>query len=118
MRELGLHVGLAVNPETQLEAALPYLDRIDMLLVMSVHPGFGGQSFIPEVLPKLVEAARIIEERSLPVRLQIDGGVDVATAPLAFEAGAEILVAGSAVFGKDDRAEAVRDLLRVACPGH
>ena len=118
MRELGLNVGLAVNPETQLEAALPFLDRIDMLLIMSVHPGFGGQSFIVEVLPKLVEAAKIIEERELPVRLQIDGGIDVATAPLAFEAGAEILVAGSAVYSKDDRAEAVRELLRVACPGH
>lgn len=115
MRELGLHVGLAVNPPTPLAAALPYLDRIDMLLVMSVNPGFGGQSFIPAVLPKLVEAARIIEERQLPVRLQIDGGIDVDTAPLAFDAGAEILVAGSAIYRHEDRAAAVRDLLAAAC---
>jgi ribulose-phosphate 3-epimerase len=115
MRELGLHVGLAVNPPTPLDAALPYLDQLDMLLVMSVNPGFGGQAFIPEVLPKLVEAARLIEERSLPVRLQIDGGIDVGTAPLAFQSGAEILVAGSSVFNKPDRAQAIRDLLGAAC---
>lgn len=118
MRELGLQVGLAVNPETRLEFALPWIDRIDMLLVMSVHPGFGGQKFIHAVLPKLVEAARIIEERELPVRLQIDGGIDVETAPLAFDAGAEILVAGSSVYSAADRAQAVRDLLAAACPGH
>jgi ribulose-phosphate 3-epimerase len=105
-----------VNPPTPLDVALPYLDQLDMLLVMSVNPGFGGQSFIPEVLPKLVEAARVIEERKLGVRLQIDGGIDLATAPLAFEAGAEILVAGSSVFNKDDRAEAIRGLLAAACP--
>ena len=102
MRDLGLDAGLVLNPETPFEAARPYLDRIDLLLVMSVHPGFGGQKFIPDVLAK-VEAARAeVERRGLEMAIQIDGGIDTSTAPTAAAAGADTFVAGNAIFGADD----------------
>ncbi len=102
MRAVGLSPGLVLSPGTPLEAALPHLERIDLLLVMSVEPGFGGQAFKPEVVPKLAEARRIVDERGLEVALQIDGGIDEATAPVAAAAGADILVAGSAIFAAPD----------------
>ena len=109
MRDLGLDVGLVVNPETPIDAALPYLDRIDLLLVMSVHPGFGGQRFMPEVLPKLERARKEADAQGLTVALQIDGGIDEHTAPQAAAAGADTFVAGNAIFGAGDpRAAAAR----------
>ncbi len=81
---------------------------------MSVHPGFGGQAFLPEVLEKLRAARAIVDERSLPVELEIDGGINVETAPLAAAAGADILVAGSAVFGQTDRGAACRAIRAAA----
>src|SRR6266545_625818 len=110
MRGLGLRVGLTHNPETPVQAVLPYLEEIDLLLFMSVHPGFGGQAFIPSVLDKLTEARRIVDERSLAVELEIDGGINIDTAPRAADAGADILVAGSAVFHADDPAVAARKI--------
>ncbi len=88
-----------------------YFDMIDLFLVMSVFPGFSGQSFISDVLTKVSEAARIREEKSLDFAIEIDGGMNAETAPLAREAGAEILVAGSAVYGSSDY-EATIDRLR------
>src|SRR4051812_31512809 len=88
MRALGLDVGLAVNPETPFEAARPWLDRIDLLLIMTVHPGFGGQSFMREVVPKIEEARAELDRRGLDVALQVDGGIDVDTAPVVAAAGA------------------------------
>jgi len=108
MRGLGLRVGLSYNPETPFDAVRPYLDDIDLLLTMSVHPGFGGQAFIPAVLDKLAEARRVVDERELPVELEIDGGITAETAPRAVAAGADILVAGSAVFHADEPAQAAR----------
>jgi ribulose-phosphate 3-epimerase len=102
MRKLGLSPGLVLSPGTPLEAALPHLESIDLLLVMSVEPGFGGQSFKAEVLPKLAEARRVIDEQGLDVSLQIDGGIGEQTAPLARASGADILVAGSAIFATPD----------------
>jgi ribulose-phosphate 3-epimerase len=102
LRELGLDAGLVVNPETPIEAALPYLDRIDLLLVMSVHPGFGGQKFMAEVMPKIEAARAEVERRGLNVAIQVDGGIDVDTAPIAAKAGADTFVAGNAIFGRDD----------------
>jgi len=116
MRAHGMRVGLVLNPETPLDAVEPYLTEIDILLFMSVHPGFGGQAFLPEVLDKLRAARAIVDERSLPVELEIDGGINHETAPLAAEAGADILVAGSAVFGAPDSAAAAR-AIRVAAWG-
>src|ERR1041384_755292 len=83
MRALGLRVGLVLNPETPIDAALPYLAEIDLLLIMSVHPGWGGQAFIPDVLPKLTVARRVIDERGLAVELEIDGGIGPETAGAA-----------------------------------
>jgi ribulose-phosphate 3-epimerase len=109
MRDLGLDVGLVVNPETPIEAALPYLDRVDMVLLMTVHPGFGGQKFIPDVMRK-VEAARAeVERLGRAVAIQVDGGIDERTAPVAAAAGADVFVAGNAIFGDTDpRAAAAR----------
>jgi ribulose-phosphate 3-epimerase len=116
MRAHGMRVGLVLNPETPLDAVVPYLTEIDILLFMSVHPGFGGQAFLPEVLDKLRDARAIVDERNLPVELEIDGGINHETAPRAAEAGADILVAGSAVFGAPDSAAAAR-AIRVAAWG-
>jgi ribulose-phosphate 3-epimerase len=116
LRALDVGVGLTLNPETPVDDVLPYLDDIDLLLVMSVHPGFGGQSFIPEVLDKVRAARAVIDERSLPVEIEIDGGIHSETAPLAAEAGVDILVAGSAIFAADDPLAAARSLRSVAWP--
>ena len=114
MRAHGMRVGLVLNPETPLDAVVPYLTEIDILLFMSVHPGFGGQAFLPEVLDKLRAARDIVDEREIPVELEIDGGINVETAPLAADAGADILVAGSAVFGAPDPAAAARAIRAAA----
>jgi ribulose-phosphate 3-epimerase len=102
MRELDLGVGLAVNPETPFGAVEPWLDRIDLLLVMSVHPGFGGQHFMEEVVPKVAAAAELVERRGLDVVIEVDGGIDPSTVGEMAAAGATIFVAGSAIFGRDD----------------
>lgn len=110
MRDLGLGVGLAVNPETPLEPCLPWLDQIDLLLVMTVHPGFGGQSFMAEVVPKIAAAHQAIQRVGRPVVLEVDGGIDTDTAAAVAGAGAEMFVAGSAIFGRGDPAGAARAL--------
>jgi ribulose-phosphate 3-epimerase len=116
MRALGMRVGLVFNPETPLEVVLPYLEEIDILLFMSVHPGFGGQSFIPEVLDKLRDARAIVDERGLAVELEIDGGINVATAHFAAAAGADILVSGSAIFHAEDPLAAAAEIRAAAWP--
>jgi ribulose-phosphate 3-epimerase len=116
MRALGMRVGVVCNPETPFEAVEPYLQDVDLLLVMSVHPGWGGQAFIPESLDKVRAARRIIDERGLQVEVEIDGGIKVDTAPAAAAAGADILVAGSAIFHADDPAEAARRIRAAAWP--
>ncbi|MDE3206628.1 MAG: ribulose-phosphate 3-epimerase [Acidobacteriota bacterium] len=114
MRSLGLHAGLAVNPETSIEECEPWLDRIDLLLVMSVHPGFGGQEFMPVALSKIARAASLAQRDDLALTIEVDGGIDVRTAGRVAEAGATMLVAGSAVFGQDDPVEAARAIRRAA----
>ena len=114
MRAHGMRVGLVLNPDTPLDAVVPYLVEIDILLFMCVHPGFGGQAFLPAVLDKMRAARAIVDERRLPVELEIDGGINLETAPLAAAAGADILVAGSAVFGTPDSAAAARAIRAVA----
>jgi ribulose-phosphate 3-epimerase len=108
MRRLGLDVGLAVNPETPFEACAPHLAHIDLLLLMTVHPGFGGQAFIGEVMDKVKMAREEIDRRDLKVALQVDGGINEQTAPLAAAAGADVFVAGSAIFHADDPLAAAR----------
>ncbi|HZR14801.1 MAG TPA: ribulose-phosphate 3-epimerase [Acidimicrobiia bacterium] len=116
MRSLGMRVGLVLNPETAFDAVVPYLDEIDILLVMSVHPGWGGQAFIPEVLDKVRAARREIDARNLAVEVEIDGGISVHTAREAADAGADILVAGSAIFHADDPRASAREIRRAAWP--
>lgn len=113
-RRLGMQAGLALNPETPLEAAAPFLEACDLLLIMTVHPGFGGQRFMAEVLPKLAGARRLVDEQGLAVRIEVDGGIDETTAPLVAEAGADVLVAGSAIFGRERPWEAAQAIRRAA----
>jgi ribulose-phosphate 3-epimerase len=110
IRSLDMRVGLAFEPETPFNAVEPYLGDIDMLLVMSVKTGFGGQPFIPEVLDKARAARARIDARSLPVEIEMDGGIKVANAHLVVEAGVDILVAGTGIFGADDPLAAARRL--------
>jgi len=114
MRGLGLDAGLAVNPETPLSDAAPWLDRIDLLLLMTVHPGFGGQSFMAEVLPKIRQAREEIDRRGLSVAIEVDGGIAPSTAALTAEAGASVFVAGSAIFHQPDPAAAALAIRRAA----
>lgn len=106
-KELGKKTGVTVKPATAAEAVLPFLKEVDLVLVMTVEPGFGGQSFMYEQLPKIKKLREIIDAAASGVELEVDGGVDANTAALCIEAGADVLVAGSAVFGKADRAAAV-----------
>jgi ribulose-phosphate 3-epimerase len=108
MRRLGLDVGLAVNPETPVEACLPHLPHIDLLLMMTVHPGFGGQSFIPDVMEKVKVAREEIDRRGLKIALEVDGGINEETASIAAAAGADVFVAGSAIFHADDPLKAAK----------
>ncbi len=100
----GKKVGLAVKPRTPAAVLYPFIERLDLVLVMTVEPGFGGQSFMPDQLPKIKELRHEIDRRGLDCELEVDGGVDPVTAKLCKAAGANVLVAGSAVFGKADRA--------------
>jgi ribulose-phosphate 3-epimerase len=100
IRSLGKKAGVSLNPATPVSAVEHVLDRLDLILVMSVNPGFGGQSFIEAQLEKIRQVRRMIGER--PIELEVDGGVNAHTAPAAIAAGANVLVAGSAVFQDDD----------------
>ena len=108
IKENGKRTGITLKPATPWEAVLPYLELVDLVLVMTVEPGFGGQHFMPEQLDKVCALHCVLEERGLDCRLEVDGGVDRNTAPSCIAAGADVLVAGSAVFGVRDRKEAVR----------
>ena len=111
MRELGLRAGVAANPDTPFEALEPYLDQVDLVLCMTVFPGFGGQRFMAEVLEKVSQVRQALDQRGLGVDLEVDGGIDEVTAVRAAAAGANVLVAGSAVFGHErpwEAAEAIR----------
>lgn len=109
-QELNLDVGLVINPPTPVEAVEPYLDRCSMVVVMSVHPGFGGQAFIEDVVPKIVRLREIIDSHALSTDIEVDGGINRRTAALAKDAGATVLVAGTSVFHAKDPVEAVREI--------
>ena len=114
IREAGGQAGIAINPATplvSLEEALPFADFV---LLMSVNPGFGGQKFIHTSVDKLRRLRRMIEERGLSTRIEIDGGIDAGNIQKIVEAGAEIIVAGSAVFGKENPTEAAKEMIEAA----
>ncbi|NLC69907.1 MAG: ribulose-phosphate 3-epimerase [Desulfuromonadaceae bacterium] len=112
IRDLGVRAGVSLNPHTPLCAIEEVLDELDMVLIMSVNPGFGGQQFIPRALDKIGRLRRLIEERGLAgrIELQVDGGVKLDNCREIAEAGAEVLVAGSAIFGADDPAQAIQEM--------
>ena len=110
MERRGVRKGIALRPITAAEAVLPYLDKVDLILVMTVEPGFGGQAFMADQLPKIAAIRRYIQERNPACRLEVDGGVDPVTARQVVEAGADVLVAGSAIYGAPDPAQAIRAL--------
>jgi ribulose-phosphate 3-epimerase len=116
-RSLGLRVGLAANPDTPFEQVAPFLGDIDLLLLMTVFPGFGGQSFMGEVMTKVHEARREVDANQLDVDIEVDGGIDLATASVAVSAGANVLVAGSAIFNRPAPLEAAHALRESAKAG-
>ena len=112
IREQDMKVGISICPDTPVDALNEYLDKVDMVLIMSVHPGFGGQSFIPTSLDKIRELRSIIEEKGLSVDIQVDGGIGMNNVEDVIKAGANIIVAGSAIF-KNDTAKNTRDMLEI-----
>lgn len=110
IRKAGLKAGLAINPATPVEDAIPFLGQIDLLLCMTVVPGFGGQSFMPEVLPKIEKAAKLRNDKGLAFHIEVDGGIHADTAGRCARAGANVMVAGSSTFGASDMAAAVLEI--------
>lgn len=108
INEAGIGAGLVVNPKESADIIGPYLDRLSQVLVMTVEPGFGGQSFMGDMLPKIQSIKELIAGR--PIDLSVDGGISSTTAPAVLEAGATILVAGSAIFKPGDMAQHIKDL--------
>ncbi|MEH6544171.1 MAG: ribulose-phosphate 3-epimerase [Porticoccaceae bacterium] len=112
-QDLGCKTGLVLNPATGLEVIRHVMDRLDILLLMSVNPGFGGQSFIPETFNKIEQARQLIDDSGYDIRLEVDGGIGVANIAEVAAAGADTFVAGSAIFRSDDYAEVI-DQMRAA----
>jgi ribulose-phosphate 3-epimerase len=98
IKSLGKKAGVSLNPKTPISALMDVINEIDLILIMSVNPGFGGQSFMSEVLPKVKELRQIINGKKLKIDIEIDGGINFETAPLAVKAGANILVSGTTIF--------------------
>ena len=114
MRDLGLRVGLAANPDTPFDALEPFLDQVDLVLCMTVFPGFGGQSFIADVLPKVAQVRAAADAAGLTLDLEVDGGIDLRTVVDVTRAGANVFVAGSAVFNFPDPLAALEAILLAA----
>lgn len=114
IKELGAKAGVSLNPSTPEEVLRYVLDDVDLILVMSVNPGFGGQRFIPQVTEKIRRIRQWITERGLDCRISVDGGITPETSAIVREAGADVLVAGSAVFGAPDMPQAIHDLRGLA----
>jgi ribulose-phosphate 3-epimerase len=110
IKSLGMHAGVAINPHTPVDALKDILADLDLVLIMSVNPGFGGQAFIPHTLEKIKQLRRMITEQSLSVKIEVDGGVSPANAKQIIDAGADVLVAGNAVFKAADPKEMIAKL--------
>ncbi|WP_345238819.1 ribulose-phosphate 3-epimerase [Pontibacillus salipaludis] len=111
IKSTGVKAGVVINPATPVEMIKSVLPDVDLVLLMTVNPGFGGQQFIENVVPKIKEVANLREEHGYNFEIEVDGGVKEGTAQTCVEAGADVLVAGSAVFNKEDRGEAIQSLL-------
>lgn len=110
IHSLGCKTCLTIKPKTPAEDVFPYLEKCDMVLVMSVEPGFGGQKFMSEVLPKVTAIRQKANEMGLDIDIEIDGGINLDTAPLAVKAGANVLVAGNVIFSAEDKAQRLKEL--------
>jgi len=110
IRAAGMKTGLSIKPKTPLTAVLPYAEELDLILFMTVEPGFGGQAFMPEILPKIEAGRKWVASKGLTIDLEVDGGISPATASQVVRAGANVLVAGTAVFGKPDPAAVIASL--------
>ena len=116
-RDMGMRAGLAVNPDTPVEQVFPHLEDLDDVIVMSVRPGWAGQAFMPDVLPKIERVRREIDRRGLSTDVEVDGGIGLRTGAQCIEAGATVLAAASSIFKAQDPAEAARALAVVAKQG-
>lgn len=114
IHSLGCKAGLSVKPKTPVEVVFPYLDELDMVLIMTVEPGFGGQSFMQDMMPKVKAVREECKKKNLNTFIQVDGGISLKTIDEAAKAGADVFVAGSAVFGADDPKEMISSLRRSA----
>lgn len=110
IKEQGKKAGVVLNPATPVETIQHILPDIDLVLLMTVNPGFGGQSFIPSVLSKIKQVRQMVDDLGLPIEIEVDGGVNQKTAKQCFEAGANVLVAGSAIYNKKNRKEAIQQI--------
>lgn len=108
IKKRGIKCGLSVKPGTLVEAVYPYLSEVDLVLVMTVEPGFGGQKFMPEMMAKVKDLRKKIDAELLNVEIEVDGGIDEQTAKVARQSGADVCVAGTAVFGSMEMAETIR----------
>jgi ribulose-phosphate 3-epimerase len=114
VQELGKRAGVVIDPATPLTWIEHVLHLVDIVLVMTVNPGFGGQKFLPEMLPKIAALRGLCEERGLSPHIEVDGGQDAATVASVVQAGADVIVAGTAIFGKGDYADAIEQIRRCA----
>jgi ribulose-phosphate 3-epimerase len=110
IRSLGAKASIAVNPDVPLTQVERYFDDIDMVLMMTVFPGFGGQAFIPDVLPKIEETRKLIERRNLPVLIEVDGGIKADNIAQVWRAGGEVMVSGSGIFKTPSYADTIRNM--------
>jgi ribulose-phosphate 3-epimerase len=114
IKDLGVKAGVVINPATPAELLLPVLSKVDLALVMTVNPGFGGQKFIDDAVPKISQLHNWRQENNWSYDIEVDGGVNQATAKISAEAGADVLVAGSAIFKADDRKQAIEAIRQAA----
>lgn len=117
IKSRGVNVGISLNPSTPIYVLEPVIDQLDMVLIMSVNPGFGGQSFIQNSVAKIEQLASLCQEKGVSPLIQVDGGITAQTAGAVCAAGADVLVAGSAVFGAADRVSAMEEILQAARAG-
>lgn len=110
LHELGIKAGISINPDMPVEKVLPFLEHFDLLLLMSVFPGFGGQSYIESVTPKINAARKFVDKERLKVEIEVDGGIDRNNASKVIDAGADLLVMGTGFFGVSDRAQLTREI--------